>query len=64
VILGSLNDAEVTLDLAVSLVTRTRLDLAGPAKVPTKWSNKRQRTVLRSVERTLDAFRAEAPFRR
>ena len=61
-ILGAANDAAVTKQLALKLVTDTRPDLAKPAGALARWSERRNRKALRGLKGALKDFRATPGF--
>jgi len=61
-ILGRANDAVVTKRLAQSLVSATRPDLAKPAGVLTRWTERRGRKGLQGLKPALKDFRAAPAF--
>jgi triphosphatase len=61
-ILGEANDAAVTQRLALTLVTANRPDLAKPAGVLTRWSERRGRRALKGLKAALKDFRATPAF--
>ncbi len=61
-ILGTANDAVVTQRLARTLVTAIRPDLAMPAGVLTRWSERQGRKALQGLKAALKDFRATPMF--
>jgi inorganic triphosphatase YgiF len=61
-ILGVANDAKVTQRLVGRLVSGDRRDLAKPADVLARWSERRGRKSLRGLKRALRKFRATPVF--
>jgi CHAD domain-containing protein len=62
VILGRANDAVVAKRLALSLVSASRPDLAKPAGVLVRWSERRGRKALQGLKPALKEFRAAPAF--
>jgi len=61
-ILGTANDAAMTQELALTLVTAIRADLAKPASALTRWSRRHGLEALEGLNAALKAFRATPAF--
>jgi triphosphatase len=61
-ILGMANDAVVTRQLALKLVTDSRPDLAEPAGALMRWSNRRRQKTMLGLKGALKHFRATPVF--